>query len=57
MEALGTASPQSPKKVANVSLLGSDQKLQWTQKADGLHIAKPAQTLNPIGAGFKILFA
>jgi alpha-L-fucosidase len=57
IQALGTASPQKPKKIANVTLLGSDRKLQWTQAPDGLRITKPAEPLSPIGHGFKIVFA
>ncbi len=41
VKAFGTASHTNPGKIVNVSLLGTEEKLQWRQSAAGLHVAMP----------------
>ncbi|GAC1663422.1 MAG: alpha-L-fucosidase [Candidatus Acidiferrum sp.] len=43
-------------KISSVSLLGSASKLQYEQKADGLHIKLPAQAPGKYAYVFKIAF-
>jgi alpha-L-fucosidase len=54
--ALGTASQTNPGKVLNVTLVGSDAKVKWTQGAEALHIELPRQSwaANDYGAAIKI---
>jgi alpha-L-fucosidase len=41
VKAFGSATSTNPGKILNVSLLGTDEKLQWKQTAGGLHVAMP----------------
>jgi len=41
VESLGTASPPQPGKIAEVRLLGTEEKVKWTQSADGLRVELP----------------
>jgi alpha-L-fucosidase len=41
VQSLGTASAAQPGKIKDVRLLGTDEKLKWTQRADGLHVELP----------------
>ncbi len=50
--ALGTAQPRAVKSVA---LLGSGEKLAWTQEADGLHVTLPAA--KPCDEAYKLKLA
>jgi alpha-L-fucosidase len=43
VESLGTAKPTQPGKVANVQILGTDERMKWKQKADGLRVELPKQ--------------
>ena len=40
---LGTASAYQPGKIARVTLLGSSEKLRWTQQAEGLKVDLPRE--------------
>lgn len=42
ISALGTSASTNPGKIENVSLLGTDARLKWHQRADGLHVELPA---------------
>ena len=53
---LGTDSKISNKKVASVKMLGSKEKLQWTQGNDALTIRKPSELPDWKVIGFKIEF-
>ena len=41
VQALGSKSPQNSRKIKSISLLGSEQKLEWSQSAESLTIACP----------------
>jgi alpha-L-fucosidase len=41
VESLGTASSAKPGKIADVRLLGTDEKVKWTQTAAGLRVELP----------------
>ncbi len=53
---LGLASKVTPGKIQNVTLLGSDAKVEWTQKDDALHLRLPfgLAVKNSYGAAIKI---
>jgi alpha-L-fucosidase len=41
VQSLGTANSTQPGKIKDVKLLGTSEKLKWTQRADGLHVELP----------------
>jgi len=53
---LGSSSKTDPGKIMNVTVLGSDAKIKWTQEADGLRMTLPRQSwsANDYGAAVKI---
>ncbi|MGH9564125.1 MAG: alpha-L-fucosidase, partial [Terracidiphilus sp.] len=53
---LGLANKLNPGKIRNVTLLGSDAKIDWTQKDDALHLRLPfgLPVANSYGAAVKI---
>jgi alpha-L-fucosidase len=53
---LGKNSTLVDKKVKSVSMLGSDEKLQWKQEESGMTIIKPAKLPSWQVIGFKIEF-
>ena len=55
--ALGTASPQSPGKIANVELLGHQDRLTWSQEATGLRVQLPAEKPSDYAVTLKVTFA
>jgi alpha-L-fucosidase len=55
--ALGTASPQSPGKIANVELLGHQGRLTWSQEATGLRVEFPAEKPSEYAVTLKVTFA
>jgi alpha-L-fucosidase len=57
IRALGTASPQSPARVAKVEWLGCEDKVQFRQTATGLHVQPPAKKLPEAAISLKIGFA
>jgi alpha-L-fucosidase len=56
VKALGTASATQPGRVANVQVLGTDEKLKWNQSADGLRVELPKRyrPTNDYAAALKI---
>jgi len=42
------------KSIAGITLLGSDEKVQWSQSADALNIQVPEKIPNTIALVFKI---
>ncbi|MBS1975457.1 MAG: hypothetical protein JST13_13995, partial [Bacteroidetes bacterium] len=42
--------------VVGVDLLGCDEKINWSQKADGLHITPSANYPSGYAAAYRILF-
>jgi alpha-L-fucosidase len=53
---LGSSSSTNPGKVRNVTVLGSEQPIKWSQGADALHAELPRQTrgINDYGAAIRI---
>jgi alpha-L-fucosidase len=53
---LGLSSKTNPGKVQNVTMLGSDAQVKWTQEADALHLQLPSglPVANSYGAAVKI---
>ena len=53
---LGLGSKTSPGKILNVTVLGSDAKIKWTQDADALKFELPRQSwqANDYGAAVRI---
>ncbi|WP_200800919.1 alpha-L-fucosidase [Pedobacter caeni] len=56
INALGRNSKYTDQAIAAVSLLGSKEKLQWTQEDDALVITKPADDPRWMVTGFRIEF-
>jgi alpha-L-fucosidase len=54
IKSLATREKLWPKPVSNVALLGSEEKLQWTQNEDGLKIERPRSMQFPYAVGLKI---
>jgi alpha-L-fucosidase len=58
IQALGTASPQTPGKIVNVELLGYQDKLNFQQQPTGLRVQFPAEppsgTSSQLGVALKI---
>lgn len=54
---LGKDSKLTEKSVASVQLLGSDEKLNWSQDQDALVIKSLSKIPNPYALGFKIVWA
>jgi alpha-L-fucosidase len=50
------ATPPGPldKKIADLSLLGSSDKIAWTQDADGLHVTLPANPPSEAACALKL---
>ena len=57
IRALGTASPQSPGKVAHVELLGYQDKVKFRQEASALRVQLPAQKLSDYAISLKVTMA
>ena len=56
VKALGSRTPQNSRKVKSVSLLGSDEKVAWTQTKETLTIGKPAFVPSPEALVYKVVF-
>jgi alpha-L-fucosidase len=56
---LGLSSKFNPGKIQNVTVLGSDAKVKWTQEADALHLQLPfgLPVANSYGAAVRIAFS
>jgi alpha-L-fucosidase len=57
VQALGTASLQSPGKIGNVELLGHPGRLNWTQEATGLRVQLPGENPSDYAITLKVTFA
>jgi len=57
IKSLGSSSPVVQSKIVNVEMLGTSEKLKWTQNREGLRISKPGVTPSPIGQTFKVTWA
>ena len=56
IESLGLSSKTNPGKIQNVTMLGSDAPVKWTQEADGLHLqlSYGSPVANSYGVAVKI---
>ena len=54
IKSLGTGAKLLQQPIADVTLLGSSEKLKWSQAADALHIEAPQTVPNDIALVFKI---
>ena len=54
IKSLGTAAKLLDEHISNITLLGSDEKVQWSQAAEALTIKAPAKSPNDIAIVFKI---
>ena len=57
IKSLGTAAKLLDKPIGNITLLGSNEKVEWTQTADALTIKSPAKSPNDIAIVYKIVTA
>ncbi len=57
VRALGSASPQSPKKITNVELLGYKGKVKFHQNSAGLRVQLPLQQPSQYAIALKVYFA
>ena len=56
VKALGSRTEQNTRKIKSVTLLGSDEKVAWTQTKESLTIGKPASIPSPEAIVFKVVF-
>ena len=56
IESLGSSSKTDPGKIVNVTVVGSDAQVKWTQEADALHFDMPhgLPVANSYGAALKV---
>jgi len=54
IKSLGSAAKLLDKPIGDITLLGSDEKVQWSQDADKLTIKAPAKSPNGIALVYKI---
>jgi alpha-L-fucosidase len=54
IKSLGTAAKLLAKPISNITLLGTNEKVEWSQTADALTIKAPAKSPNDIAVVFKI---
>jgi alpha-L-fucosidase len=54
IKSLGTAAKLLDKPIVSITLLGSDQKVEWTQMAESLSIKAPANSPNSTAIVYKI---
>ncbi len=54
IKSLGTAAKLLDKNIGEITLLGSDEKVQWSQSTEALNIKVPGKTPNDIAVVFKI---
>ena len=48
IHSLGTSASTNPGRIENVQLLGTDERVHWKQKAEGLHIELPKNYHPPV---------
>jgi alpha-L-fucosidase len=56
VKALGSKTAQNGRKIKSVSLLGSDEKLAWTQTRETLTIGRPVGIPSSEAVVFKVVF-
>ncbi len=57
VKALGAASPQQPRKIQHVSVLGYKGPVKWTQEDAALKVEMPAEKISDIGITLKVELA
>ena len=55
VKALGSRTEQNKRKVKGITLLGSDEKVAWTQTKESLTIGKPASVPSPEAVVYKVV--
>ncbi|HCE45186.1 MAG TPA: hypothetical protein DET40_16730 [Lentisphaeria bacterium] len=55
IKSLGTSTKLLEKKIENIQMLGSDEKIRWVQNAEALTIEPPKKRTSDISAAFKII--
>jgi alpha-L-fucosidase len=55
IQSFGTDAKLLDKKIISVTMLGSNSKLQWEQRPDGLRITCPKNIPNKFAVGFKVV--
>ena len=56
VKALGSKTAQNKRKIKSVTLLGSDEKVTWTQTKENLTIGKPTDIPSPEAVVYKVVF-
>ena len=56
VKALGSKTEQNKRKIKSVSLLGSGEKVTWTQSKETLTITKPSDIPSPEALVYKVVF-
>ena len=56
VKALGSKTAQNTRKIKSISLLGSDEKVAWTQTKENLTIGKPENIPSPEAIVYKVIF-
>ena len=56
VKSLGSRTAQNTRKIKSISLLGSDEKVTWTQTRENLTIGKPENIPSPEAVVYKVIF-
>jgi alpha-L-fucosidase len=56
VKALGSKTAQNTRKIKSVTMLGSDEKVEWTQDKDILAIGKPVAVPAEEAVVYKVVF-
>ena len=56
VKALGSKTAQNTKKIKSITLLGSDEKMTWTQDKETLSISRPTEIPSPEAVVYKVVF-
>ena len=56
VKALGSKTAQNTRKIKSITLLGSDEKVAWTQTKENLTIGKPENVPSPEAVVYKVIF-
>jgi alpha-L-fucosidase len=55
VKALGSKTEQNKRKIKSITLLGSDEKVVWTQTKESLAIGKPVSVPSPEAVVYKVV--
>ena len=56
VKALGSKTAQNTKNIKSITLLGSDEKVTWTQDKETLSISRPTEIPSPEAVVYKVVF-